>query len=387
MKTLILTCNTGHGHNATAAALRDRFTHRGESCEVMDALSFLSVIASRIVGRVQTRLYLSFPRVFSNGYRMAEEHPRAFRRNTPIRRALNAGSRRMLQYLREGAFDTVICTHVFAALMLSDTMERYPSLRLKTCFVATDYTCYPSVNESRMDAYVIPDDRLCEDFVRCGVPRERLHGLGIPIRAPFAERCDRIAAKQALGLPTEGKHLLLMCGSLGCGPMEKLTELLLAAAPQDVTLSVVCGTNTALQKRLTKKYGKHAALHVHGFIDDIPLLMDSADLYLTKPGGISVSEAATKQLPMVLMSVVAGCEQYNLRYFVEHGMAKTADTPQELAALCLSLLQGEDGEIERMAAAMAQHAHPYAADAVYQLLRDMPQEHDAPQDDAQRKGA
>ena len=39
------------------------------------------------------------------------------------------------------------------------------------------------------------------------------------------------------------------------------------------------------------------------------LLMDSADLYLTKPGGISVTEAASMRLPMVFIDAVAGCEE------------------------------------------------------------------------------
>ena len=68
------------------------------------------------------------------------------------------------------------------------------------------------------------------------------------------------------------------------------------------------------------------------------MMMDSADLYLTKPGGISTSEAARKKLPMVFVNAVAGCETYNLRFFVEQGAAATADTPEELAELTLSLL-------------------------------------------------
>ena len=68
------------------------------------------------------------------------------------------------------------------------------------------------------------------------------------------------------------------------------------------------------------------------------LLMDGADLYLTKPGGISTSEAAGKRLPMVLIDAVAGVEKYNLKFFVESGGAVTASTPREVADLCIDLL-------------------------------------------------
>ena len=70
-------------------------------------------------------------------------------------------------------------------------------------------------------------------------------------------------------------------------------------------------------------------------------MMDSADLYLTKPGGLSTSEAAAKRLPMVLIDAVAGCEEYNRNYFVAVGGAVTAEEPEELAALCLDLVRDQ----------------------------------------------
>ncbi|MBQ7337097.1 MAG: glycosyltransferase [Clostridia bacterium] len=370
MKTLILTCNTGQGHNATAAALRECLLQRGDTCDVTDALIFLSGSTSEVIGKMHVRIYRHAPRVFSVGYRMAEEHPRAFRRRTPLWRALTAGSRRIYHYLIEGGYDTVICTHAFSALMLTAVLERYPSLQLRSCFVATDYTCSPSVSESDLDEYIIPDDSLADEFAACGVPRERLRGLGIPVRAAFARRGDKALAKARVGIPVDGKHLVMMCGSMGCGPMEKITDLLAASMPADVTVSVVCGTNAALQKKLEKKYTDVPSLRILGFVDDVPLLMDSADLYLTKPGGISVSEATAKRLPMVLIDAVAGCEDHNLRYFLERGMACTESTPEALVRRCLSLLSDEASLLQSMAAAMEKYDHADAAQKVCALLSD-----------------
>ena len=67
--------------------------------------------------------------------------------------------------------------------------------------------------------------------------------------------------------------------------------------------------------------------------------MDSADLYLTKPGGLSVTEAAAKRLPMVYIDAVAGCERHNCRFFVEHGGAIAGANVEELTRLCLKLLR------------------------------------------------
>ncbi|MFR7461994.1 MAG: hypothetical protein ACLUW8_14630 [Subdoligranulum sp.] len=43
--------------------------------------------------------------------------------------------------------------------------------------------------------------------------------------------------------------------------------------------------------------------------------MQASDLFLTKPGGLSTSEAMAAELPMVLIDAVAGCETHNLNFF------------------------------------------------------------------------
>lgn len=91
--------------------------------------------------------------------------------------------------------------------------------------------------------------------------------------------------------------------------------------------------------------------------------MDSADLYMTKPGGISTTEAASKRLPMVLVNAVAGCETYNMRYFIHLGAAATADTPEELAGLALALLT-DPAELRRMSDAYRSPAPAPAAEVI-----------------------
>ena len=96
--------------------------------------------------------------------------------------------------------------------------------------------------------------------------------------------------------------------------------------------------------------------------------MDSADLYLTKPGGISTSEAAVKALPMVLVNAVSGCEEYNLRYFVKSGLADTATQPEELAGLCLRLLS-DPHRLEAMGAAGKKLPRKNSAELIYASLQ------------------
>ena len=95
MRVLILTCNTGGGHNAVAAALRDSLQRCGASCDVMDGLGFISKKASKFVSKWHTRFYRRYPRLYKAGYMSAEGDKEMDRRDGPVYRYIARGARRL----------------------------------------------------------------------------------------------------------------------------------------------------------------------------------------------------------------------------------------------------------------------------------------------------
>ena len=91
-------------------------------------------------------------------------------------------------------------------------------------------------------------------------------------------------------------------------------------------------------------------------------------MFLTKPGGLSTSEAAASGLPMVLIDAVAGCEEHNLDYFLRAGMAVTGDTPEKIADLALHLAHDEKKLSAMRRTMQAANARP-AAEAIYDWLQ------------------
>ena len=164
-----------------------------------------------------------------------------------------------------------------------------------------------------------------------------------------------------MGVQEDHLHLLVMCGSMGCGPMEKMVGDITAALPNNTEITVVCGNNERLYEKMSHKYSQTLSIHVVGYSNQIPLYMDAADLYLTKPGGISVTEAAVKCLPMVFVNAVAGCETYNAEFFISRGCA--VDIGNE-ASGCLRLLQNKL-ERERITEALNRCAPNNAAEIIY----------------------
>lgn len=368
MRVLILTCNTGGGHNACAKAMQEAFKENGHCCDIADAISFVSEKLSKFMNWGHTTMYRHIPKLFDFGYGFAEKHPAVLEEDTPVYKLLTDGTRQLYDLIQENHYDTVLCPHVFSGLLLRQTLKEYP-MKLKTAFVATDYTCSPGAAKSELDYYFIPADSLAEDFVLQGVPEEKIIASGIPIGSQFYGCGSKEYAKQQLGIDPKHTHLFMMCGSMGCGPMEKLTRFLRRRMDSTMELTIVCGTNEKLKEELTERFGSVPNIHIHGFVQNMNTLMDSADVYLTKPGGLSSTEAAAKRLPMVLIDAVAGCEEYNLNYFVSLGGAVTADEPEELAQLAIRLIENQDKRYA-MANALDTAIPVNAALRIYDVMKE-----------------
>lgn len=350
MKVLILSCNTGEGHNSCAAALEEECRNQNIPCDTEDALRFISPEVSRFISNWHVRIYRHAPGLFRVGYRAAEDHPAQFHEGSALYRYLTQGAEKLCGFIAGSGYDTVICTHTFAALMVSEVVKTHLP-NLKTCFIATDYTCSPSVKDSSLDRYFIPASSLSGDFLGGGVTSERLRACGIPVRQMFRSSVRKEDAKRAFGIPADHKHLVMMCGSMGCGPIMSIARRIGRDLPDDQDLTIVCGTNKQLYRRLQRRFYDVKNVHVRSYVKDMALLMDSADLYLTKPGGISVTEAASMRLPMVFIDAVAGCEEYNKDFFLRTGGAVTGQTPKEIARTSLRLLSDKDA-LEKMGDAL-----------------------------------
>ena len=275
MRVLILTCNTGGGHNAVAAALRDSLQRCGASCDVMDGLGFISKKASKFVSKWHTRFYRRYPRLYKAGYMSAEGDKEMDRRDGPVYRYIARGARRLGRTLQSGGYDAVVCVHVIPAMMMTALKQAWSACPV-FCFVATDYTCSPTVGACTPDICVIPHQELADEFVSCGIARDTLLPAGIPVRSAFREHGDRAAARRALGLPETGRHIVLMSGSIGCGPMGDVAEDLDMRMADGDFATVLCGSNK--QMRYALELRRLYRVEAVGFTTQVQLYMDSADV-------------------------------------------------------------------------------------------------------------
>lgn len=344
MRILLLSCSTGEGHNSTAKAIAEALNLQGAQTEIQDALGLLSPRLAKFISNWHARIYRYVPKLFSAGYKMAEMITEEPDDNDLLYESLALGVQKVHRFLEEGQYDAVVCTHVFAGMLMTEHRREWDD-RMPWFEVATDYSCVPYTEQCQPDGCFIPTADQVGEFVAAGLPRERLLVSGIPIRQMFYEKEPKVLARQALALPAEGPVVLIMGGSMGCGPMAKIARTILGRMPEHGSVVTVCGRNERLYESLTE----HAnyRFRVLGFTQEVSRYMDAADLIVTKPGGLSSTEAANKHLPMVFIHTVGGCENYNFQYFLQKGYAVGSKHANEVVDLAVGLMRSPE-RLERM---------------------------------------
>ena len=340
MRVLILSCNTGEGHNSAARAIKEHFDEAGIYCEITDSLAFFSKKASNFISKWHVRLYKKAPLLFGLGYKAAEITDSRHKRSM-LYETICKGARKLIVKIKEGDFDTVVCTHPFSAMTLTRAITKYRLKLDKTYFVSTDYTCSPGVGYSKLDHYIIPHESLCDDFTSHLIPKEKLFAGGIPVSKRVHTSLSKDESKRELGIPESKRVILLMCGSMGCGPMKVIARNVARQLKDNEYFVIICGSNRKLYQSL-RYLDDPGSVRVLGFTKNVPSYMNSADLLLSKPGGLSTTEAAENHLPMILIDAVAGCETHNMNFWVNNNMARTEEKVEDLCLLVRHLLDNPD---------------------------------------------
>ena len=183
----------------------------------------------------------------------------------------------------------------------------------------------------------------------------------------FAAPLDRETCARELGIAADKFTVLMMAGGAGVGGLDELA-LRLLGLPGDLQLVALAGRNAELLKRLQVLAQRHPGrLFPLGFTTTVERVMTAADLVVTKPGGLSVSECLAKRKPMLLVSPIPGQEERNADYLLEAGAAIKAVDGATLEFKLGRLLAAPE-RLRAMSAAAQRIGTPQAARDVLALI-------------------
>jgi processive 1,2-diacylglycerol beta-glucosyltransferase len=197
--------------------------------------------------------------------------------------------------------------------------------------VITDHTYHSSWIHDNTDRYIISSEYVKEDLQSLGVPEEKISVTGIPIRPEFCHNLPVDPLRKKHGIDPSIPVVLVMGGGVGIIGDGSTTIRALEELPETIQLIVVCGYNDKLKKQLSRELSnsKHQVILL-GHVDYIHELMAISDMLITKPGGLTTSEAVASELPMLLFKPLPGQEQDNAMLLTELGVAFQAKNTKEM---------------------------------------------------------
>lgn len=316
MKILIFTVNIGEGHNSCARNLSNGLESRGHICEIVNTMDVVNPLFNVAIRNVCSLYTGPCKRTYRHIYTSMETKP--VPRHDFILSNARHYCKKIGDFIDREQPDAVVFTHIFAGMLLHQ-------LKLKretppVIGVLTDFSVFPYWQESRLaDKIVSPSEMLLDDFLASGYRREQIVCTGVPIR-PVDNR-SKAEARREMGLSEDQKVVLVMGGGIGYGKIPRLLKTI-DKAESDFHIITVCGTNKRAKRKASALKLKHPST-VYGFTDQVPLLMDAADCILTKPGGLTSTEAIEHYLPIIIFNEIPGHEERNRDYLIAAGAAVT----------------------------------------------------------------
>ena len=337
MKALILTISTGQGHHATGQAIENELKSRGIDCETLDAYEYIKPILSDLVSKGYLLSTSYAKRISSKLYDIILKKSKPLKKYSVPKITSTVWAKDLKTYIEETKPDVIICTHVLAALLVNIMKEKEWTTAV-TVGIVTDFTLHPLWEEARLlDYYVTPTDLLEFQMERKGLNADKMLPTGIPIKPKFSERTDQLEARKQLELDLHKHTILLMSGSMGYGNIDESIEML-DRLNIDFQVMVVCGNNKRMYRKV-KALSTRKRFDIYGYVDNVDVMMDAADCIITKPGGITTSEAMAKGLPMIMVNPIPGHEMRNAEFMLNNGLALYATKSFPLDEAVFSLFQ------------------------------------------------
>ncbi|HZQ47048.1 MAG TPA: glycosyltransferase [Verrucomicrobiae bacterium] len=347
MRILIATITAGGGHLQAAAALEEAWhaLRPRDVVERVDLQKFFSPLHRKVYTQGYVKMVEHAPELWGMVFKKTD-NPKLVRRLAKLRRTFLPNSTlRFIRYIKQFKPDIVFCTHYLPVEILGKAREKLTGEPPLAVCVVTDFEAHALWMGEAVNFYCVAAEETKARLVARGAPPENIIVTGIPIAGKFSSKTDAIAVRRRYGLRDDLPTLLVLGGGFGMGPVaEILCEL--DKLEQPFQTLVVAGKNEELRRELAVHDRRHPT-HVLGFVTNMHELMAVSDLIITKPGGLTSSEALALGKPMFILNPIPGQEAANSDFLLERGAAakvnRVEDLPYRLGQLLGSKKLSEMG--------------------------------------------
>ena len=321
-KILILTAGFGEGHNSAARGIREGLLQIAPETQVQIRDTFAETFG--VVNEVARRAYLTtikrLPNAWASIYSWIDKHEE-FRTGL---RWFSPARRRLAEIIGRDQPDVIVSVFPAYPHFLDETLGAANGSRPKRVVAITDSITINSIwFRCSADCFLVANEPTAEVLTRAGVPRDQLQVLGFPVSPRFAD--PHLQGSRSINSPWRILYMVTPGQAFAPQLVRKL------AAIPNIQLTVTVGRDENLRLAVqsirnlsTQKF------EVVGWTTELPRLLSSHHLLISKAGGATVQEAIAASCPMIINQVVPGQEEGNARLIVETNSGVVASSPNEV---------------------------------------------------------
>ncbi|MEH7130841.1 galactosyldiacylglycerol synthase [Neobacillus drentensis] len=316
------------GHHQVAEALMDLLKNHTDdfTFKKIDLLSYTNKSLEKVI----TNGYLNWIRYAPETYNLAYKSffyvpptkKHSFKWYEPL------FLKKMEQLIAVEKPDLLVCTHGFPSYLLSK-LKMKGKCDLPIINVYTDFFINSVWGREGIDLHLLPSQEVKAKLSR-KVPNQQLIVTGIPVHQEMTKTFTRKKHTNRL-------KILLSGGNSGLGGILKLAEELKLSTHLDFL--ILCGNNKKLYDEIHSWDLEHIKpLRYLSSRLEMNQLYEEVDAIISKPGGVTISEAIQKKLPIFVHSALPGQEKINLRYLKSQNLVFELNLTTPLESQLLRVL-------------------------------------------------
>lgn len=328
MKILILSANVGGGHMASAKAIKEYADKQDNiAVHVLDGIEISGHYLNKLVISSYKFMVQKAPYLFKFIYKISDKKT-CFGKF--VFYFFYKKSKHLLPIIEKEKPDIIISTHPFPMEMTA-ALKRHKLIDIPLINVMTDYVPHQTWIDDEVDEYIVATKEMIPKMNTMGAKIDRINPYGIPVKPQFNQKYDKNKLKDELNIVINKPVLLVMAGSFGIKSVLEIYNDILSI-DKYFQIILITGNNEKLYNKLQyeiddiKKTGKDVKnTKLIMFTNEIYKYMNVSDILITKPGGLTISEALASDLPMVLFKPIPGQEDGNQNFLIKNNMALKID--------------------------------------------------------------
>ena len=346
-KVLIFYAKYGGGHYSVAKSIKEELEENysdSVSVEIIDCMEYINKVINKLTITAYKEMTKKFPWAWNKIYSNSQKG---------VMSVISKDSNKIMAHklnilIQKIDPDIIISSHPFSTQMCT-YLKKKNKLKAKIANILTDFESHEQwlVGKEFVDYFFVAHEGMKKALINQGIDPNKIYATGIPVSLRFYKKYNKADIYNEFEL-SENKDTVLFFagGEFGLGKKSTFDIFEnLAKNFNNIQIIAVAGKNKKMNhifNDIVNKYQKQDSIKVLEFTNKVPELMSISKLVITKPGGITSSEALISKLPLLIINPIPGQEEANAKYLEDNGYGFWLKKTDSISDILNILLNNND---------------------------------------------